>query len=664
MLTNEAREQAAAPEQLQEYRDAPERFGPAHPFVETILDSAFFGPKNALCVTVYNESWQAVRDTLISLVRSIGHIHAQPEYASEFSTICIIADGADRLHAETKLGLKRAGILRSYAWPLNANVECHLSLHAADELLRALDVQIETAAIRNPIRFLFCVKKQNTGKLRSHELFFDVLCRRMQPKYCYQVDAGTVVAEDCFLQLVKRMEQDRQVAALAPRITPQTPSLTDDFLYQWQYADFAYRKTVSWPFEVTAGHLSVIPGQVSILRWSALQGGENAPGPVDDPAPVELYLRGVNATDSLERLMYLAEDRIIGTLLVLAKRKAWRLDYVPEAKAVTDPCDTPAELLRQRRRWNNSALACRVWLLKQVFHVMRRADRSLRRKAEFCTAALGQCALAAKELLAPAYVVALVLGLMSVSAASITAAPSLVVTFWTAALADAALAVYRSSGPWGVWMRYVRAGISICAAATLLLLIIQCDPGVALVFLAPAVALIPVALVLPTSSWPVLLRMHFTPFAAFLFIVTTSAYALTHLHDVSWGTKGLLASHVGAAGARSLRRARNRALLGWVLLNAALMAYAAMTQDFADAAVNNVLVAACALDFIMALLAVVYLAFAYRSRRRQADHRKAPKFRADLKESDRSSARVPSEPRLENDVCVAVRSKLDGGIAP
>ena len=42
--------------------------------------------------------------------------------------------------------------------------------------------------------------------------------------------------------------------------------------------------------------------------------------------------------------------------------KSWRIGYCPAAEATTDACDTFGELLRQRRRWQNSALAVRLWL--------------------------------------------------------------------------------------------------------------------------------------------------------------------------------------------------------------------------------------------------------------------------------------------------------------
>ena len=97
--------------------------------------------------------------------------------------------------------------------------------------------------------------------------------------------------------------------------------------------------------------------------------------------PLDAYLRGLNAVAPLERVMFLAEDRVFGNEIVLAQDKSWRIGYCPTAEATTDACDTFGELLRQRRRWQNSALAVRLWLWGRLPGLSRPPGQDLHRQS-------------------------------------------------------------------------------------------------------------------------------------------------------------------------------------------------------------------------------------------------------------------------------------------
>lgn len=64
--------------------------------------------------------------------------------------------------------------------------------------------------------------------------------------------------------------------------------------------------------------------------------------------------------------MFLAEDRILGFGIVTASEQNWRLAHLSSVVTVTDSCQSLSELLRQRRRWINGSLACRLWTLTQL----------------------------------------------------------------------------------------------------------------------------------------------------------------------------------------------------------------------------------------------------------------------------------------------------------
>ena len=251
----------------------------------------------------------------------------------------------------------------------------HLSRKRIDEVMTGLGA---AAICTGEVDFAICVKDENRGKLHSHALFFQWICPELRPELCYQLDAGTVVEADAVSKLVAYMDERPDVAAAASRILTPTPHGAASTLSIWQYMDFVMQKAVTWPTEVASGYLSVIPGQFCVFRWSAV----SAPSSDDDETrPFDAYLRGLNAIAPLERVMFLAEDRVFGNEIVLARDKSWRIGYCPAAEATTDACDTFGELLRQRRRWQNSALAVRLWLWGRLPAYLARSDKTLHRQS-------------------------------------------------------------------------------------------------------------------------------------------------------------------------------------------------------------------------------------------------------------------------------------------
>jgi hypothetical protein len=156
------------------------------------------------------------------------------------------------------------------------------------------------------------VKDENRGNLHSHALFFRWISPVLGPELSYQLDAGTVS------KLVAYIDEGSDVAAAASRILTPTPAGAASTLSIWQHMDFVTQKAVTRPTEVASGHLSAIQGQFCVFRWSAV----SAPSSDDDETrPLDAYLRGLKAIAPLERIMFLAEDRVFGNEIVLARDK-------------------------------------------------------------------------------------------------------------------------------------------------------------------------------------------------------------------------------------------------------------------------------------------------------------------------------------------------------
>jgi chitin synthase len=388
------------------------------------------GFKNLVCITLYNEPFELLRNSLSALLLSIGGQRLERTEAATRSCVVIIADGRNRIDPQIMRFFGEIGVIdtgRSFS-ALGETV--HLSRKRIDEVMTDLGAASDSMG---EIDFAICVKDENRGKLHSHALFFQWICPELRPELCYQLDAGTVVEAGAVSKLVAYMDERPDVAAAASRILTPTPGRAASTLSIWQYMDFVMQKAVTWPTEVASGYLSVIPGQFCVFRWSAV----SAPSSDSDGTrPLDTYLRGLNAIEPLERVMFLAEDRVFGNEIVLAPDKSWRIGYCPAAAATTDACDTFGELLRQRRRWQNSALAVRLWLWGRLPAYLARSDKTLLDKARFSASMLWQGLLTASEVMSPAFLLLLM----------ITAAAGLIHAQNAAAAAAIAGALVASGG--------------------------------------------------------------------------------------------------------------------------------------------------------------------------------------------------------------------------
>lgn len=122
------------------------------------------------------------------------------------------------------------------------------------------------------------------------------------------------------------------------------------------------------------GFISVLPGAFSAYRWKAIDG-----------EPLSKYFLELNAEKreqlgAFERNMYLAEDRILCTELVVKHRQRYVLRYVKNAPAKTDVPDTLPKLLNQRRRWSNGAMFATLYAIENFTRIWLDTGHSLPRK--------------------------------------------------------------------------------------------------------------------------------------------------------------------------------------------------------------------------------------------------------------------------------------------
>ena len=348
-------------------------------------------------MTLYNEPFEQLRSSLSALVASIDAQRRAAPQIETSSCIVIVADGRNRVDAEILQYFKQVGITDTGSSFSALGETVHLSRHRIEEVMASLGVRGDFSG---EVNFAICIKNENRGKLHSHALFFQWICPVLRPELCYQLDAGTVVDAGAVSELVRYMGDRPEAAAAASRILTPTPrggASTALHLAVHGFCDAEGRDLAD------RGRVRLSERNPRPVLRLPLERGERPSLDGSGERPLDTYLRGLNATAPLERVMFLAEDRVFGNEIVLARDKSWRIGYCPAAEATTDACETFGELLRQRRRWQNSALAVRLWLWGRLPAYLARSDKSLVDKARFSASMLWQGALTASEVMSPAF---------------------------------------------------------------------------------------------------------------------------------------------------------------------------------------------------------------------------------------------------------------------
>jgi chitin synthase len=395
-------------------------------------EPAYAPAQISVCLTAYNEDLSAYHASLAALARGADHFvgAGEPRVAREF-TICILVDGLERMSADfadyaLRLGIYQPALLdRTADYHLfETTIPRHLLRLDAHDLVAGRDLAavstLDPEADRQ--RIVLFIKARNRGKLDSHRCFFEVVCRRERPGYFLQVDVGTTPDADALYEMWHSIARSRNVAAVSARSHMPQPHGAD-LLGAWQYGDIAIERVLLWPTEMLMGYMSVLSGQLCLTRsdavWrrhDAALAAQEAPAHADDGRVMRSYLRGLQQLGPFESNMFLAEDRILGLEIVFQPDSRWELGYVPTANAAIDRCDSWNELLRQRRRWKCSSIACRLWMLTRVFDYAHSANRTLAQRLHILSAMLFHSFYFVVEWLMPAFAVIIFASLHGIAA--------------------------------------------------------------------------------------------------------------------------------------------------------------------------------------------------------------------------------------------------------
>ncbi|WP_321378572.1 glycosyltransferase [Rhizobium sp.] len=536
------------------------------------------------CLTLYNEPAEGLATTLTSLIDNQRSL-TRPTHEPIRLEVAIVLDGRDRIHPETEALLHHLG----FDLDRGLDVEhtdrqglplCRLLVQTRAVMISQLHPALQYGGMDTEHESLcvhLAVKTRNQGKLDSHAFFFWSLVEHLKPHFVLQIDAGSRAAPDCLALLMDKMAQEPQCAALATNIVMEGAALSN-WLQSWQQADFIWQKLSEWPIGNGLGYLEVVPGQASLFRMSALKRG-------DGGDPLAAYLRGVSGAKGLmEANLFLAEDRIIGAEILKSHRDC-TIRYHHNAHLVTDGCALVGELLRQRRRWTNSTLVARLSTISSLADVVCNGGVPPARRWSLCLGLMWSFMQLLLQWFIPAalaLLVSLAAGLLDGLDTQVDThtvehrlwAPMMVagvMLFWLYCLLS--MQARENGRPLVAWLHTLLhcLGVAVlfgCTVVGFVLCLIRIDPVLQLGVIMVGLLLLLAVWCHSHQKWSDMVRVFWlyipaAPVANFYLLT----YALANFHDVSWGTKGLVAT-VKKEIPSSWRWKQWQLLTGWFVSNA------------------------------------------------------------------------------------------------
>jgi hypothetical protein len=187
-------------------------------------------PEILVCITIYNEPGSALLYSLAGIKRNLDYlVKTGHRTIAERVTLCLIFDGQDRI-STTALALLK--FLKLYTdnqivstaefniFDTNLDLELVekyidvdiLDRNPANSWWDAYQFSLQQHEMVAPNsglsaddlvfpRILVCLKRENAGKLNSHWWFFMILSTYLRPKYCVQMDVGSIPTKNVVIEL-------------------------------------------------------------------------------------------------------------------------------------------------------------------------------------------------------------------------------------------------------------------------------------------------------------------------------------------------------------------------------------------------------------------------------------------------------------------------------
>jgi len=258
------------------------------------------GPKLAVCITMYNENENELKDTLRGVLHNYNELRNDSElgFKKEDLIVFLIADGFERLPASFKKFaeekhflkeevLRNKGFMkqtRDDKWVMKemeelVDKDCKRVPQNVVHMFQVStwDFDLEEEELKHRrINFVFAIKQRNDGKINSHKWFFQGLCEHMQPEQCLMLDIGTRPDKHSVYKLYKYMQVRPNCGGCCGEIevdfTKERGLTGSYFVKAAQFYEYKMGHSPDKANESFFGYNSVLPGAYSMFRWEAIQG--------------------------------------------------------------------------------------------------------------------------------------------------------------------------------------------------------------------------------------------------------------------------------------------------------------------------------------------------------------------------------------------------------
>jgi cellulose synthase/poly-beta-1,6-N-acetylglucosamine synthase-like glycosyltransferase len=330
--------------------------------------------KMLVCVTVYNEPETEVILTLRGLCENLKGFSIKTKNPNFFKHVCVVllADGREKLHESTAKALTVGGMYDESLLELDdERLGVHL-FQSSPTFVEVPESSGDDAELYAPLQLIFLMKEKNAGKVSSHWWFFEAIAACLDPKYCVFFDVGTRPLRNCCFHIYRCFERNGQITGISGELFCREVGTWNPIIAS-QHLEYKIATILDRATESVTGFLSVLPGCLSAYRWNDLKG-----------SPLRRYFEPLEHPEKhytpFESLCNLGEDRILCLELFCIDR-APTLHYLKDAIGESDVCMDIVELLKQRRRWVNSTMAVLIMMMMSYFsRILPHKKHSIGRK--------------------------------------------------------------------------------------------------------------------------------------------------------------------------------------------------------------------------------------------------------------------------------------------